>query len=76
MECCQELSVELPSVPNQEGIMSLLYHTDQKTDLQDRDYGLILALVCLALALAVASAIFKPASVGSGIISEITTVCL
>jgi len=56
--------------------MSLLYHTDQKTDLQDRDYGLILALVCLALALAVASAIFKPASVGSGIISEITTVCL
>ena len=54
--------------------MSLLYHTYQKADLQDRDYGFILAVVCMALAIVVASAIFAPAPVGSGInFSEITT---
>jgi len=54
--------------------MSLLYHTYQKADLQDRDYGFILALVCMALAIVVASTIFAPAPVGSGInFSEITT---
>jgi hypothetical protein len=43
-------------------------------DLQDGDYGFILALVCMALAIVVASAIFAPAPVGSGInFSEITT---
>jgi hypothetical protein len=58
--------------PNQEAFTSLLYHTYQKADLQDRDY--ILALVCMALAIVVASAIFAPAPVGSGInFSEITT---
>ena len=58
--------------PNQEGFMSLLYHTYQKADLQDRDYGFILALVCMALAIVVASV--APAPVGSGInFSEITT---
>jgi hypothetical protein len=36
--------------------------------------GFILALVCMALAIVVASAIFAPAPVGSGInFSEITT---
>jgi hypothetical protein len=30
--------------------MSLLYHTHQKTDLKERDYDFILALVCMALA--------------------------
>jgi hypothetical protein len=54
--------------------MSLLYSTHQKTDLKRRDYGFILALVCMALALVVASAIFAPAPVGSGITSELTTV--
>ena len=47
--------------------MSLLYHTDEKADLKQRDYGFILALVCMVLALVVPSAIFKPAPVGSGI---------
>jgi hypothetical protein len=54
--------------------MSLLYPTYQKADLQDRDYGFILALVCMALAIVVAGAIFTPAPVGSGSnFSEITT---
>ena len=39
------------------------------TDRKQRDYGFILALVCMALALVVASAIFAP-----GITSELTTV--
>ena len=47
--------------------MSLLHHTYQKADLQDRDYGFILALVCMALAVVVASAIFTPAPVGAGV---------
>jgi hypothetical protein len=54
--------------------MSSLYHTYETADLKHRDYGFILALVCMALALVVASAIFTPAPVGSGITSEITTV--
>ena len=53
--------------------MSLLYHTYQKADLKDRDYGFILALVCMALAIVVASAIFAPAPVGSGINFSTTT---
>ena len=39
--------------------MSLLYHTYQKADLQDRDYGFILALVCMALAIVVARRYFS-----------------
>jgi hypothetical protein len=54
--------------------MSLLYHTHQKTDLKERDYGFILALVCMALALGVASVVFTPVPVGAGITSEITSV--
>ena len=56
----------------------------QDTDRKHREYeyrdatgaaaGFILTLVCMALALAVASAVFTPATVGSGIASEITTV--
>jgi hypothetical protein len=57
----------MPGSPNQEATMSLLYHTHEKADLKHRDYGFILALVCMVLALVVASAIFKPAPVGSGI---------
>jgi hypothetical protein len=53
--------------------MSLLSHTHERTDLKHRDYGFILGLVCMALALVVASAVFTPAPVGAGITSEITS---
>jgi hypothetical protein len=62
------------SIGNQEGIMSLLYHTSEKADLNRRDYSVILTLVSMALAVVVASAIFAPAPVGAGITSEITSV--
>jgi hypothetical protein len=57
--------------------MSLAYRADQRTDLKQRQYGFIrdydfiLALVCMALALVVASAIFTPATVGTGINDQI-----
>jgi hypothetical protein len=60
--------------------MSLVHSANQTTDLKQRghgfirNYGFILALICMALALVVASAIFKPMPVGSGITSELTTV--
>jgi hypothetical protein len=54
--------------------MSLLYQTSEKADLKRPDYGFILTLVCLALALVVASVVFTPAPVGTGITSEITSV--
>jgi hypothetical protein len=56
--------------------MSVLYQTSEKADLKhtDYDYGFILALFCMALALVVAIAIFKPTPVGAGIVtSEITS---
>ena len=77
----------MPGVPNQEGIMSSLFHAHQKTDLKRTDYTdfyddkakrdfirFILILFCMVLVLVVASVIFTPAPVGSGITSEITTV--
>ena len=54
--------------------MSLFYPTQERADLKQRDYSFILALICLALALLIASAIFMPAAIGSGITSELTTV--
>jgi hypothetical protein len=51
--------------------MSLAYRTDQRADTKHRnygfirDYGFILALVCLALALVVVGAIFTPPPVAS-----------
>jgi hypothetical protein len=53
--------------------MSLLRNTDvyqgttNEADRKHPDYGFVLALVCMALALVIASAIFTPAPVGSGI---------
>ena len=38
------------------------------------EYGFIVALICAALALVVASMIFKPAAIGNGITSEIQLV--
>jgi hypothetical protein len=40
------------------GIMSSLSHTHERTDLKHRNYSLILALVCMWLALVVANAVF------------------
>jgi hypothetical protein len=54
--------------------MSLLYHTQERADLKHRDYGIILTLICMALALVVASVVFGPAPVGTGINNEITSV--
>ena len=67
--------------------MSSLYHPHQKTDLKRTDYTdfyddkakrdvtrVILILFCMVLVLVVASVIFTPAPVGSGITSEITSV--
>jgi hypothetical protein len=68
------------ATPDQEGIMSLLYHSNEKADLtytDHTDYGFILAIFCMVLALVVAIAIFKPTPVGAGInFSEITSVGL
>jgi hypothetical protein len=60
--------------------MSLLRNTDvyqgtnNEADRKHREYGFVLALVCMALALAVASAIFSPVTIGSGISSELSLV--
>ena len=54
--------------------MSLVYRTSETADLDHRDYSFILALISMALAVVVASAIFTPAPVGAGVTSEITSV--
>jgi hypothetical protein len=48
--------------------------TKHKVDLKRRDYGFVLALICLALALVVASAIFAPMPVGSEISNQMSLV--
>jgi len=47
--------------------------TKHKVDLKRHDYGFVLALICLALALVVASAIFAP-TVGSEISNQMSLV--
>jgi hypothetical protein len=75
-----EQKVAAPGFLKKERVMSLVRSANQTTDLKQRDdgfirnYGFILALICMVLALLVASAIFTPAPVGSGITSELTTV--
>jgi hypothetical protein len=60
--------------------MSLFHRTDvyqtanERADRKHPDYGFVLVLVCWALTLLVASAIFTPASVGGGISDEISLV--
>ena len=52
-----------------------LYETTKhKADLKHRDYGFVLALICVALAFVVASAIFAPVSVGSEISDQMSLV--
>jgi MFS family permease len=64
-----------PFIRNKEGIMSLLYHTSKNIDLKRPDYGFVLALICMALAVVVGAVVFAPAPVGSGInFSELTSV--
>ena len=70
----RKLSVALPDTPNQEGIMSSLHlydTTKSRAALRHHDYGFVLALISLALALVIASAIFTPAPVGTGINDQI-----
>jgi hypothetical protein len=50
--------------------MSLLYHAHEKADLKHRDNSFVLALVCLALGLLVATLIFAPEAVGAGMNSQ------
>jgi len=47
---------------------------NERADPKHPEYGFILALVCMALAVVVASAVFTPAPVGAGVTSEITSV--
>ena len=60
--------------------MTLLHRTDVYQDLGEKaarkhhEYGFVLVLVCMALTLVVASAIFTPAPVGGGISDEISLV--
>ena len=60
--------------------MSLSHKADiYETPLQNAnrkrpEFGFVLALICIALALVLASAIFKPVFVGNGISSEISLV--
>ncbi len=60
--------------------MSLLYKMDvhqspkETADRKHPEYGFVFALVCMALALVVASAIFTPAPIGSGIRDNISIV--
>ena len=51
--------------------LNLYDTTKSKAALKHHDYGFVLALICLALALVIASAIFTPAPVGTGINDQI-----
>ena len=46
----------------------------QDADRNHRGYGFVLSLVCVVLALVLASAIFAPVSIGSGIDNETSLV--
>jgi hypothetical protein len=60
--------------------MSLSHGTEvferpkEDADRNRREYGLVLTLVCVVLALVLASAIFTPVSIGSGIDNEASLV--
>ena len=60
--------------------MSLSHKTDiyetpiQNTNRKHREFGFVLALVCIALALVLASAIFTPVTIGSGLSNEVSLV--
>ncbi len=60
--------------------MSSRYHTDIDQNLKETvvhkhpEYGFVLALLCMALALVVTCAIFSPAPVGSGVSDKMSIV--
>jgi hypothetical protein len=60
--------------------MSLSHSTEvferpkEDADRNHRGYGFVLTLVCVVLALVLASAIFTPVSIGSGIDNEASLV--
>jgi len=60
--------------------MSLFHKTDvyqgpnETAERKRRDYSFVLALLCVALALAVPSVVFTPAEIGSGINGETSLV--
>jgi hypothetical protein len=62
--------------------MSLLHQTDvyqesnEKAGRKHSGYGFVLALICVVLALLIASVMFTPAAIGSGIGDEIQFVGL
>ena len=63
------------SIANQETAMSLLHETNvyrnlDKTERKHHGYGVILVLVCVALGILVASAVFAPTPIGNGINSD------
>jgi hypothetical protein len=65
---------------NLEATMSLLHKTDvyqgpnEKADRKHPGHSVVLALLCVALAIAVAGAFFTPVPIGSGISSETSLV--
>lgn len=48
--------------------------TNNEADRKHSEYGFVLVLICMALALVVASAVFNPAPVGSGIRDDMSIV--
>ena len=60
--------------------MSIVHNTDvfqgtnNEADHKHAEYGFVFVLTCMALAIVVASAIFTPAPVGSGIRDDISIV--
>jgi len=58
--CCREVFSPVAVTPDQEGIMLLHSHIHDGIDCKQRDYGFVLALVCMLwLALAVASGVMS-----------------
>jgi hypothetical protein len=52
--------------------MSLVYRTSETADVNHRDYSFILVIICMALALVLASVVFSPAAVSGEMTSAMT----
>jgi hypothetical protein len=51
--------------------MSLVYRTSETADLNHRDYSFILVIICMALAVVLASVVFSPTAVGGEMTSAV-----